>query len=306
MRQKAVRLTEPKTIHIPELGPEYENYVLPVGSYDWSKHNQEILNHPGMQISSEDRAYLSSRIGKKYRNLTVLKYAGKIDPKKYYYWCKCDCGSIKIVIASQFNHTASCGCGGTNIPTVRSVSHLYSIWNYMHQMCYLPTNRDYENTGKLGIQIYPEWRSLNWTDKSIHNSALIAFTKWAHTNGNYDELITIYGSNIKLTRRDLTKDFTPENCIFVPMADLLRDTRRTRWITAFGHCFPLVVWSEIVGIKDDTIAARIDNYGWSVEDALMTPRYKHPMDGYPPPIIPDKYLKYEYTNAKPRFDRKEG
>lgn len=298
-------LTEPKIIHIPELGPEYQNYELPIGARDWTERNQYVLHNlltfTGVPNTRKPLHPTGERIG----NLTVIKAAGT---RQYavYYWCKCDCGSIKIVTEFTFRRSeCSCGCWNIHRSSVCN-SELYHAWIYMNQECYCKTDERYPFVGGVGICVCKEWRAK---EDSMYNRkkywrAFSAFEQWAYANG-YHESDNFSRKRMVLMRIDQSKDFTPDNCKFVSYNDINRNRATTHWITAFGHTFPLIVWAEISNMRETTIYARM-KMGWPAEDAIATPKYKKPIDGYPPPIIPDKYLKYEYTNAKPRFDREEG
>lgn len=50
--------------------------------------------------------------GKKFNMLTVIDCAGKLDGKRYYWNCICDCGNKTTVLGSALrsNGTKSCGC----------------------------------------------------------------------------------------------------------------------------------------------------------------------------------------------------
>ncbi|MCM1214015.1 MAG: hypothetical protein NC548_05795 [Lachnospiraceae bacterium] len=291
--KKPEKLTAPKIIHIPDLGPEYENYMLPIGARDFSQYNQELLDR--LVISHEKEIRDAGRVGKTFNAFTVLKYAGASKYRTYtckYYWCRCVCGSIKILRYSGLSKTYSCGCGGK--AQFASESELYMIWYNMNLKCYSPGVHGYDELGGKGIGVCSEWRYYK-DDPFKRESAFRNFEQWALANG-YQEEMRMPSNKLaictNLTRIDRSRDFSPDNCIFKTSNDLHRDTRRTHWIAAFGHCFPLVVWSEITGICEMTIDARLRR-GWPPEDALATPPYKLPVDGYPDPIIPDKYLKYE-------------
>lgn len=298
-------LTEPKIIHIPELGPEYQNYELPIGARDWTERNQYVLHNlltfTGVPNTRKSLHPTGERIG----NLTVIKAAGT---RQYavYYWCKCDCGSIKIVTEFTFRRPeCSCGCWNIHRSSVCN-SELYHAWVYMNRECYCKTDKRYPFVGGVGIRVCKEWRAKedSMYDRKKYWKTFSTFEQWAYANG-YHESDNFSRKRMVLMRIDQSKDFTPDNCKFVSYNDINRNRATTHWITAFGHTFPLIVWAEISNIRETTIYARM-KMGWPAEDAIATPRYKNPMDGYPPPIIPDKYLKYERTNAKPCFDREEG
>ena len=82
-------LLEPKLIHIPELGPDYENYILPIGARDWTERNQYVLHNLLTFVGVPNTRKPLHSLGERIGNLTVIKAAGA---RQYavYYWCKCD------------------------------------------------------------------------------------------------------------------------------------------------------------------------------------------------------------------------
>ena len=51
--------------------------------------------------------------GQIFGKLTVIDCAGKLDGRRYYWNCQCECGNIKPVLGSMLRNgnTKSCGCG---------------------------------------------------------------------------------------------------------------------------------------------------------------------------------------------------
>lgn len=56
----------------------------------------------------------------------------------------------------------------------------------------------------------------------------------------------------------------------------MRNTRVNHLLTYNGETKTMADWSEITGIKYNTLKQRINKYGYSVERALTTPVLKHP------------------------------
>lgn len=112
--------------------------------------------------------------GKRFGKLIV------IGPYKNRRWqCKCDCGNITWVFASNLtrNNTTSCGCihreafsvkGRQKLAELRAKgvtwkkhgkvgSQAYNAWRAMKDRCLCPTNSRYKDYGGRGITIYPPW-----------------------------------------------------------------------------------------------------------------------------------------------------
>lgn len=77
------------------------------------------------------------------------------------------------------------------------------------------------------------------------------------------------GMTIERTNHDA--DYSPENCVWAPRIAQARNKRNTRWLTFKGETLCLTEWAERIGIKPKSLRARLDDYGWTVEQALSTP-----------------------------------
>lgn len=125
----------------------------------------------------------------------------------------------------------------------------------MRRRCRDSKNPAYKNYGGRGIDICDEW----------HDS-FDAFELWSMQHG-YDDSLTI-------DRIDNNKGYSPDNCRWATYSQQARNRRRNHVIEHNGESHALCEWEEITGIKAKVIYNRIYKYGWSVDDALMTPTIK--------------------------------
>ena len=130
-----------------------------------------------------------------------------------------------------------------------SGTRIYKTWHNIRSRCKNPNASKYENYGGKGITICEEW------DSSFEN-----FYEWAMENG-YEEGLTI-------DRIDGTGNYEPDNCRWVTPKEQANNTRANVRIEWNGINHTLTEWSEITGIKANTIRKRIFELGWSVEHAL--------------------------------------
>lgn len=86
--------------------------------------------------------------------------------------CRCDCGIIKPVIATEIRRgsTRSCGCLSRDLLRLRCTKHgegprvtghrtpEYLAWQEMKRRCYTPGRPGYQNYGGRGIKVCDEWR----------------------------------------------------------------------------------------------------------------------------------------------------
>lgn len=118
----------------------------------------------------------------------------------------------------------------------------------MRQRCNNPNNKDYVNYGARGIKICDEWNDY------------AEFVKWAISSG--------YRDNVTIERVDVDGDYCPVNCTWVANELQALNTTRNVYYEYKGEKYSVRQLSEISGVKYNTMRARLNNYGWSVERAM--------------------------------------
>ena len=119
---------------------------------------------------------------------------------------------------------------------------LQRIYNHMRERCYQKECKDYRWYGAKGIQICNEW---------LNNPK--SFEDWALTNGYKDELT--------IDRIDETKDYCPDNCIWISNEDNSRYKSTTSMIDVDGVILTGREWSKKLGLGINRINAYIREYG---------------------------------------------
>lgn len=74
-----------------------------------------------------------------------------------------------------------------------------------------------------------------------------------------------------IERVDNNGDYCPENCRWATVAEQCRNNRRNVRLTYDGQTRVLRDWARLTGINEGTLRTRIQELGWSVEDALTKP-----------------------------------
>ena len=136
---------------------------------------------------------------------------------------------------------------------------LYGIYAGMKSRCYNPNREKYAVYGGRGIAICDEW---------LGTYGYANFRKWAYDAG-YDE--NAPKGQCTIERIDVNGNYSPDNCRWATNKEQSNNRTTNRFIEFNGERKTLSQWGETTGINPDTIQARIDYRGWSVEKALTTP-----------------------------------
>lgn len=191
------------------------------------------------------RRYISFEPNTKVGNLTILEKDTSL-PNNYWQ-CRCDCGNIKLVKATDLDRkkVKSCGCLH-GFPHVYVNTPLYRSWYQMKDRCKSKKRKDYKYYAGKGITYSPEW------EKFPH------FLKWALENG--------YREGLTLDRIDNSKGYSPENCRWATRKE--QSLNQERVIKFKGEACSDA--SVRLGGSADLVRSRIRN-GWSVKDAFSKP-----------------------------------
>ena len=212
-------------------------------------HNEQLRERKLIDLS-----------GQKFGRLLVLKRAEN-HGRETYWKCRCDCGNIKEINGAKLKngHTKSCGCLSKETTSEIFKTHgmsstrLYRIYKKMYRRCYKPKTKWFENYGGRGITICQEWLG----EQGFEN-----FAKWSMKNG--------YADNLSIDRKDNDKGYSPDNCRWASAKEQANNTRSTVFLTYKGETKSASEWSEITGIRQDTLTMRKRN-GWSDEECIEIP-----------------------------------
>lgn len=193
--------------------------------------------------------------GNRFGSLVCVRYVGNTRNHDSLYLCLCDCGQESTVRRNDLmsNRTKSCGCGqgkfthGLSRRENGKKQKLYSVWIAMRDRCNNSGNKNYHNYGGRGISVCKEWGDYAF------------FHSWAVANG--------YKEGMSIERKDNDGNYDMDNCTWLPKNKQQLNTRKVKYLTLDGETHSRREWSNITGIKKDTIRGRIRK-GWSVEDIL--------------------------------------
>lgn len=216
--------------------------------------------------------------GQRFGKLVVIKNEGIHETRRTAMWlCKCDCGNEKVVAAHDLKHgTTSCGCIA-KISKLKNLKlghelldkkamerksiikelnegnyeaaskRLYTIWTQMKSRCNDTARKEYKNYGGRGIKVCEEWNEFT------------QFLRWAVSNG--------YKDNLTLDRKDNNGDYEPSNCRWISFKEQQNNRRNNHTVNINGVNHTISEWSDISGIKQNTIYYRIKR-GWKGEEII--------------------------------------
>jgi hypothetical protein len=203
----------------------------------------------------------SEMVGRRYDKYTVIRFAGIMGTgkkiNKRIFECLCDCGNVRLVDIAQLRHKDSNSCGCKTMPYKNQVVERYGVYHINLRFVYSSIidrcgkkhHKSYKNYGGRGISVCEEWVK-NW----------FSFYCWAMDNG--------WKKGLHVDRINNDGNYSPENCRIVTNAINSRNKRNTVYYEWNGRRLTVSEWSEITGIKRDTIIMRIRHLRWPIEQAL--------------------------------------
>ena len=199
------------------------------------------------------------KTGDRFSKLTVVAFVGVNRNRKREWLCKCECGNMVNVTTGHLlsGHSTSCGCtrlqNSIKATKISNAKHgmkgtkEYKAWSEMKQRCINQNAQQYKNYGARGIKVCDRW--------------LQSFENFYADMGKAPD-------GFSIDRIDVNGDYCPENCRWASIREQQNNKRNTFFITFNGITKPLSYWSETLGIKPNTIHARIRYLHWSIEKAL--------------------------------------
>ena len=199
----------------------------------------------------------SKNIGKEINGFLVLDSRLKQTKNSRYivYKVKClKCGEVAEKGGDSIlkGHAACHNCNTKYRHHKQSGTRIYNTYHSMLARCYKKNNNRYAHYGAKGIEVCDEWRS-----------SFEAFYKWAMANG--------YADDLTIDRRDVNRNYEPDNCRWVSMCEQMNNTTRNHYLEYNGKRQTVAQWAKETGLSYATVNQRINKLHWSVERALTTP-----------------------------------
>ena len=209
-------------------------------------------------------SFRKNMAGMVFGRLTVLNHLP--DSSQRTKWlCRCDCGQQKAVAGQLLTagKARSCGCLSRELTAARNATHghtrgyvvskAYNTWQNIRRRCFDKTNKRFAEYGGRGITVCEHW---------------LSFENFLSDMGEPPS------PKHSIDRVDNHGDYEPGNCRWAQSDVQMKNRRNARLLTFNGRTQNLCDWAAEIGIKSDTIAARLDLYGMSVEEALTKPLHR--------------------------------
>ena len=194
--------------------------------------------------------------GKRFGRLVVTGESNRCGYRRYW-TCKCDCGEMidrrhDILMSGRATECRKCIYRRiSKICTTHGMSESpeYRIWEAMHQRCSSPKYRAFARYGGRGISVCQEWCGP----------------------GGFDAFFKHIGKRPtkrhSLDRIDNNGNYEPNNVRWASPSQQHRNTCSNHYVTLNGTTRTIIEWSELLGIKANTIHGRLKS-GWSIVRAL--------------------------------------
>lgn len=140
--------------------------------------------------------------GKHFNRWTVIKRAGSNKKGNSLWECRCECGTIAIVVGYSLTGgtSKSCGCAQKE-----SVSKMNTTLKRTH--------------GKKNTRLYRIWRGITVCKEWKHD--FMNFYAWAIDNG--------YDDSLSIDRIENNGNYEPGNCRWATASEQNRNRRTYKW-----------------------------------------------------------------------------
>ena len=197
-------------------------------------------------------------VGQRVGRWTVLRYSHRSvrgARGRTYWWCRCDCGTERAVLAYGLRNgtSRSCGCRVADIVAKAATTHGlsrhpgYSTYRAMRNRCEVPATDSYELYGGRGIKVCD---------------------RWATFEGFWADMGPTWRPGTWIERIDVNGDYEPANCCWATPVEQGANRRSNVIVQTPDGPMTLMQAARKYGVGYQTISSRI-RYGWKMEDLFL-------------------------------------
>lgn len=194
----------------------------------------------------------SEIIGKKFSNLTAVKYSRTDHRHSRHFIFKCDCGSTKEyrLSAVTTGRTKTCGCSASTSQVTHGMTgtRTYKSWDSMMQRCFNVGTVNYDIYGGRGITVCESWQKFQ----------------------NFFDDMGVRPDGMSLDRIDANANYGPDNCRWATFNEQMNNQRKTVRLKVGNEVLTLKEWSERTGVPVAVIRGRKQR-GVANADAVSRP-----------------------------------
>jgi len=197
--------------------------------------------------------------GKRYGRLVGIKDVGVNYNSSRVWSFQCDCGNIKDIAGSlvKLGEVRSCGCLHDEIRIAIKTTHgmsktyEYTIWKGIKSRC---ADKSHPRYGGRGITVCDRWKN---------------------SFENFLEDMGVAPDGLSVDRINNDGNYEPENCRWATIEQQSNNKGNSRIIEYNGERMTMSQWAAKIGLAYSTLRGRLDCSGWSIEQALNTPRLEN-------------------------------
>jgi hypothetical protein len=131
--------------------------------------------------------------------------------------------------------------------SAKNKNPLYQKWASMKRRCLNKNEKAYPRYGGAGVTISDEWMDFENFRRDMEPS---------------------FKKGLSLDRIDNNKGYSKENCRWIPLSQQSRNRRVVDLYEYEGKQLTTRELAEIIGIRAETMRARLKKWNWSIERAM--------------------------------------
>ena len=198
--------------------------------------------------------------GQRFYRWTAIENCDPSGKNNQFYFCKCDCGTIRKISAYKLKHglTHSCGCYAKDEVSARMATHsmsrtkIFREWRHMRERC-APNAECKSRYYERGIKVYPEW-----------NDSFESFYEYVSKLEHFGE------KGYTLDRINNDGNYEPNNVRWATYKEQGRNRANNVYITYKGEKRLLCELVEEHGLNYQTVRCRLLR-GWDGDSAIDVP-----------------------------------
>ena len=144
---------------------------------------------------------------------------------------------------------------GEAVIEARQLLAVLAVWRSMIHRCHSPNSTSYKYYGAKGITVCKRWRD--------------SFETFCADMGPRP-----HGREIE--RIDNDGPYSPQNCRWATRREQAQNKSNSRLLTYEGRTQTMAAWARDLGVHPSALLYRLNKPGWTLEQALTTPKPKRP------------------------------